>query len=114
MPDKKDRHPPKPLWPFKLFAKSHWMTGRIRPPQTECWTCRGDIKINQKYCKECKHWQTWRRHFNFSNTDPPPLKWSIVMFRKTEDGLLPFFGSPGWNFPGVKAQGGEAASEPFI
>ncbi|MBO9424705.1 zinc ribbon domain-containing protein [Labrenzia sp. R4_1] len=59
-----DTPPTKPLWPFSIL--SYWMSGQKRPPRTNCWACGSEIKPNQKYCTKCDHWQTWRRHFNFS------------------------------------------------
>ena len=33
-----------------------------------CWACGSFLKVNQKFCTECNHWQTWRRHLTFSTT----------------------------------------------
>ncbi|MEP3049404.1 MAG: hypothetical protein ABJL55_16270 [Roseibium sp.] len=68
--DDQDKQPPlpKPLWPLSLFSNNDWMTKPRQEHRTECWACGASIKPRQKFCTECKHWQTARRHFSFSQS----------------------------------------------
>ena len=37
-------------------------------PETRCWACSEVLKVGQRYCKECRHWQNWRAYTTVSST----------------------------------------------
>lgn len=51
---------PRGLWPL------YWFSDENPPIRTNCWACNTELSPGQRYCKECNHFQNWRRHFNFS------------------------------------------------